>query len=164
MLGGIWWKFTQFVDFCHKIRTLWWILCKTCALWTVMTEWQFSGGLSHPPSQSIAISLVIKKVHHVMLYFLTCATSYCDASLNLFCTQFFFFKTVVSWKQVDDSFHSAFFFICINFPKMHNEPMQYCTQLDLGYPAISYPDISIIRPWSCSIYCLFSTCSRKKSS
>ena len=23
-------------------------------------------------------------------------------------------------------------------------------QLDLGYPAISYPDISIIRPWSCS--------------
>ena len=25
-------------------------------------------------------------------------------------------------------------------------------QLDLGYPAISYPDISIIRPWSCSIY------------
>ena len=30
-------------------------------------------------------------------------------------------------------------------------------QLDLGYPAISYPDISIIRPWSCSIYCLFST-------
>ena len=30
-------------------------------------------------------------------------------------------------------------------------------QLDLGYPAISYPDISIIRPLSCSIYCLFST-------
>ena len=28
-------------------------------------------------------------------------------------------------------------------------------QLDLGYPATSYPDISIIRPWSCSVYCLF---------
>ena len=30
-------------------------------------------------------------------------------------------------------------------------------QLDLGYPAISYPDVSIIRPRSCSIFCLFST-------
>ena len=25
------------------------------------------------------------------------------------------------------------------------------------YPAISYPYISIVRPWYCSIYCLFST-------
>ena len=28
-------------------------------------------------------------------------------------------------------------------------------QLDLGYPASSYPDISIIRLRSCSVYCLF---------
>ena len=30
-------------------------------------------------------------------------------------------------------------------------------KLDLGYPPISYPNISIIRPRSCIIYCLFST-------
>ena len=42
-------------------------------------------------------------------------------------------------------------------------------QLDLGYPAISYPDISIIRPWSCSIlsivyivYFQLQSCSRQK--
>ena len=29
-------------------------------------------------------------------------------------------------------------------------------QLDLGYPAISYPDISIIRPWYCSILSILS--------
>ena len=28
-------------------------------------------------------------------------------------------------------------------------------QLDLGYPTISYPDISIVQPRSCSVYCLF---------
>ena len=28
-------------------------------------------------------------------------------------------------------------------------------QLDLGYPATSYPDISIIRLRSCNVYCLF---------
>ena len=29
--------------------------------------------------------------------------------------------------------------------------LSMCIQLDLGYPAISYPDISIIRPRSCSL-------------
>ena len=29
-------------------------------------------------------------------------------------------------------------------------------QLDLGYPAISYPDISIIRPRSCSLLSILS--------
>ena len=33
--------------------------------------------------------------------------------------------------------------------------IQTIVQLDLGYPATSYPDISIIRLWSCSLYCLF---------
>ena len=38
-------------------------------------------------------------------------------------------------------------------------------QLDLGYPAISYPDISIIRPWSCSniiVYFQLKSWSRQK--
>ena len=30
-----------------------------------------------------------------------------------------------------------------------------CVQLDLGYPAASYPDTSIIRLRSGSVYCLF---------
>ena len=29
-------------------------------------------------------------------------------------------------------------------------------QLDLGYPAISYPDISVIRPWSYSLLSILS--------
>ena len=45
-----------------------------------------------------------------------------------------------------------------------------CVLLDLGYAATSYPDISIIRLWSCSVYCLFfihfhiKSCSKQKQS
>ena len=57
-----------------------------------------------------------------------------------------------------------------NISNSYEHGAEYLLQLDLGYPAISYPDISIIRPQSCIVYCLFlihfhiKSCSKQKRS
>ena len=68
-----------------------------------------------------------------------------------------------------------FFFVSQSFQKKKIKELQ-CTchdleiQLDLGYLATSYPDIVIIRPWSCNVYCLFfihfyiNSCSKQNPS
>ena len=70
--------------------------------------------------------------------------------------------------------------ISMSYLYTHNTCTRHTTtpiiiiQLDLGYPAISYPDISIIRPRSCSILSIvyivyfqlqtLQSCSRQKQS
>ena len=55
-----------------------------------------------------------------------------------------------------------------NIRNSYEHGADYLLQLDLGYPATSYPDISIIRPQSCMVYCLFfihfhiKSCSKHK--